>query len=670
FKPYKYNNKLDQYFITVKSTNNIHEIYFKKNGDLHLLTNTHSGHITVKPNGSITSTSNWLTESSSDLNNTALQIYFDENKPYSTLNKSKSNKNTSLEWLEKGHPYVIEKKIQDHAYAFSIKDFKKEKSGYTVLCNNTIIRRKGNTFYHVIIPANSLCLYIAQNKILVGTFNGVFEYNLELKQTNHFLQDQIVSKIFQDKVGSLWFSTIENGLFFSQNLNLNKFLIFDKVTPSKLFFNGSNLAIVDMNKKKLALLNTDSKKLVKLFSPVYMNSENIGSTIPEMNKYLDPSSKYHWTVNKPGVQNNYYLSLPHPYIDYFVYNKGIKGIKGKKIRSVDSPFLGINYINCCAKISNDQLLVGTEKGVYLFNINASKTSFDNHEKLESIPSLNIFKMVRFENEILLLTSEGIWIYKVKEQLFSKIKTNLNVSNLREISVESKDAAWLYDYNRVYKIKMQNSSYELTNYTHRLVIDDSRLLSIAVKNDVIYFGTTSGLYFLREKFMENPYRNLKADFKIDSVQISSKFVKTQKQIPSTLYINENFTVYYSLIRFDHYRTFQFEYTIDGKKWLEGNPNSLSLNFQNPGNYKIQIRLKEKPAQILYSFTLNIKKPFVQTIWFYCIEFSLVILIFIAIFKWYLVITNRKKSKELDQLKLELKLLTSSMNPHFTFNTINS
>lgn len=122
--------------------------------------------------------------------------------------------------------------------------------------------------------------------------------------------------------------------------------------------------------------------------------------------------------------------------------------------------------------------------------------------------------------------------------------------------------------------------------------------------------------------------------------------------------------------------------DEKAWSEvksTRQTTFSIGNLIPGTYTFEVIAKKEsskwdeqnPAQ----FTFTIRRPYYQTWWFR----GLLFLIFLGVaYAFYRAVTNRRRQREREQmmqnkaekLTLEHQALYAMMNPHFTFNALQS
>lgn len=115
---------------------------------------------------------------------------------------------------------------------------------------------------------------------------------------------------------------------------------------------------------------------------------------------------------------------------------------------------------------------------------------------------------------------------------------------------------------------------------------------------------------------------------------------------------------------------FEYRFTGGRfnmnWERSGPVILSGPLQAGDNARLEVRYRERPKE-LYTYHFYVpeayyQKPVFKTILYAGIAMLLMLGVFIFI--------TRKRKRELNRRKLEMKTLYAQLNPHFMFNALSS
>ena len=138
------------------------------------------------------------------------------------------------------------------------------------------------------------------NHFWVGHNNGgVYIYNFEGKIVNHFLKTESVSQLFKDRGNNYWISTLDNGIFLINNINLQFITVEDK---QRLRINS--LEVVD-NKLFIGTYDGDIYQL--------KNSSQI-------EKYYTSITRREATIYKSKISGNTYFAS-----DNFASGRTISG---------------------------------------------------------------------------------------------------------------------------------------------------------------------------------------------------------------------------------------------------------------------------------------------------------------------------------------------------------
>lgn len=199
-------------------------------------------------------------------------------------------------------------------------------------------------------------------------------------------------------------------------------------------------------------------------------------------------------------------------------------------------------------------------------------------------------------------------------------------------------------------------------------------------DELVISCHSSLYRYKVKNLVSSYQR-QIQLKIDQINIDDQEVKFCKEAKICLDHYENdIKVNFSAnnLLFKEYNKYAFKIENQINNWNNlGEKGEIKLFQLKPGTYNIWIKGRNLVTGIAFKpilFTIVIQKPFWQTIWFILgvtllISFSLIIFV-----RWRVIKKQRKKQVQLkldnELLEAKMNTLRAQMNPHFTFNAINS
>lgn len=222
-----------------------------------------------------------------------------------------------------------------------------------------------------------------------------------------------------------------------------------------------------------------------------------------------------------------------------------------------------------------------------------------------------------------------------------------------------------------------ASYDGRNFTHYTPENGfplNEILSILVKGDDVFLGTSQGLYICRN------YRTKKdlpiPDVKFTSFKYGDSIIKPcdTMTIP---YNNNPLIINFTAVEYIRQEYILYEYRIGKGSWYEIKTGSLPLTSLSPGTYTINVRAKHKTTSKVSrteSITVIVLPPFWQRWWFagLCVLFTTLCS--------YLLISGRiKRIKQKEKIRiqrytrlLQLKQQATNalMSPHFIFNALNS
>lgn len=505
-----------------------------------------------------------------------------------------------------------------------------------------------------------------------------------------FLKDKEVSSVLVDNENGIWFTTLNNGVYYlpSREIKTLPFpsLRSDNVlavaaTPHYLCLSTEEDALIAFEKKSMTHAftlklpdNNTSLKLIyhpvdqslicgtydlcRFFDENTKNSHAIKSARIKYSGRMDRAIKsliagkgeYFWAGTYTGLykfnkDSITYLSNASDEWEKTVYaifenedkSLWLGTLNGLwKYRNGEYEYFGKNNtvlshrINALYKNSNS-LFIGTKGfGLIILDLNDFSTKIINTSN--GLASNSISSIVEYKNELWIGTNKGI----------NKIAFNKQ----KEISISRLDV----------------SSGLINNEINQLLMDDS----------ILYIATRHGINYLNIDRIE--WAEAKPKLHIQTIKINNKDTLILPGYHLN-YKQNNISFSYIGISYKSRKNILYKYQLYPleQKWEETNFNNINYFNLAPGNYQFRIKALNSSgtwSDVNETISFSIASPFWQKWWFYLIVLSfIVIFIFLSIQKILFKIRNENR------LRMELKTFMSKtvatqINPHFIFNSFNS
>lgn len=333
-----------------------------------------------------------------------------------------------------------------------------------------------------------------------------------------------------------------------------------------------------------------------------------------------------------------------------------------------------------SSFNNEQWFGSYSSGLYVSNNNSFKKINFIENQIKELKTVS-------GNQMLIGTNSGN-VYVAKPSGDTLLITKTFLSNQVIIGntisfIEEYNGTYFIGTNKGISIIKRDSFYKFINQSEGLS-DIQFTSSIKDKTGNIYIGTTNRLLKINANALLNINNNLNNKISLQYLKLSSeKYLNTDSLLNISLTLN--YTQNELEFSFENINLFNpsknlYRNKIIGlsESWTEFSPdNKILLRSLRPGNYTLIIEGKNignGNTLIPLSITFTIAPPFWKTKLFYlAIAFALGLLLYIIYSLRIKSIRKREKEKaelanKLSETRLEA--LRAQMNPHFTFNAINS
>ena len=585
-----------------------------------------------------------------------LLIYDDGIHPYSMRDTTRKDKkiyvvNDSGQWILAGNTEHKVKQFEGVTHS--------EKYGsktYLSFSRYLIVKDKGIKSKELGVEILDFSAF--EEGIVVATLRGIYFLDRELRIRAHFLKEISISSVLEDEDGGFWFSTLGKGIYYAPNIYAGKIIGSEDYFPTKLHFINGGLICSDNNIRTVIYGENEFFELGKIIrlGDLYRNLEDYKGKPEVLQKYL----------GRPSKDDNYDIdnySVSDREIQIHGYGKNIRVLKNQSTFTMRVDTLPI-ILNSC-QVSDSTALLGTEKGVFEFLMpnkitSSKKFNFLVDKRVNQITDAKHGYIIRLEDKLVYYSNDNdVQYYGYEEGLKNKF--------LNGVYKENDSVLWAYGDDGIDRLYFEDNCLKSKTYKEFDILPNQDVTAFTSNAEKYFVGSSSGVIEIDKSSLT---RELKIDarrFFIDSIQSGNESL----QLGDTIYLkteNKGLNVYFHYT--DYYeKEIKLQYSFGQEtNWQSANKLSLDIPSITYGEYPLKLRLVlDRQKVIVGDYLVIVPTPIYRRIWFLP---SLVLVFGVLFFLLFRARQKRNHRTKTEKLKLEMNLLLTRMNPHFTFNTISS
>lgn len=524
----------------------------------------------------------------------------------------------------------------------------------------------------------------------LATENGVFicDYvNDKMIVKDHIFKGKTITKIIKDRNDNYWFTTLRNGIYVVPNIHLKELKLdfedanitaMSKVGEDKIIFGSSkgSLEIVNINTKERKKLPTYRKNKVFAITPINKDSIIVGyGGFTSLINIDDFSNKNITNFFLTGVKdfsfmekNKFLIACYNMAAEIRLESKEFKERRLGQFRSYTTHFSGGNDRRYVGYVNGTRAYDADFNEIEILHKNKEVFTIDIGETKDGTIWLSTFK-----NGILGIRSDSVHVnYTIENGLLSNLT--------REIKGDG-DNLWISTTNGIQVLNTKTKKFR--NLTRKDGINTYNISDIIPFKNKLFFSSNKGVIEVDKEKVFKETNTLEFDF--TDVLINDKPQELKKSY--SLKSDENKVQFeFQINGFLSEENVQYTYRLSDKKnsdkWNVINQNINQVTFNNlaSGVYEFTLKAtaidnpKNEFSRVI-KFTIAL--PIYKEWWFVFLIFLSGVLII-----WYRFSQRLKTIKKAQEVALEkerlqkelvstkLETLRSQMNPHFTFNALNS
>lgn len=333
--------------------------------------------------------------------------------------------------------------------------------------------------------------------------------------------------------------------------------------------------------------------------------------------------------------------------------------------------------------SKDRVWFGGLQGLGRYTDN--KIVYDNNG--QSLLNTRVTDISETANQMIVVSTRGEGVLFLAEDTIYQIKEadGLASDNILHITIDD-DIIWLSTnkgLNKISFIDYEKFWYEIETYDITDGLVNNEVNETVVLNNELWVGTKKGLSIFKPN--EVGPNSMPPPIYLTGIQGAGSSYAIEQDY-NLAYDQNNFVLNFIGLSYKDPGNLTYQYKMNGVDsiWLTTTNTSVQYTTLPYGQYEFQVKAINHDgfASIeAASVRFKINTPFWHTWWFRLLYVMMIAgVIYLTIRIRVNQITRKAKAEEqqnqkmaemeLKTVEMELKALRAQMNPHFTFNTMNS
>ena len=632
----------------------ITDIVEDSNGDLQISSSTGIGYITVTKQGKT------LRQKPTDGDRICINLLNTNGQYFLSLTHREGSRD-SIVVIYNNKELILPNDISS---SFKSKPIQNGQNFYFAT-GNFLLKYDGKNLTHQPLSGRIWNISLVDDKLWLCTNQkGVIAYD---KNTLKPLDEEKLSGLYitsfvKDSNGQTWATTLKSGLIKFNESNIQELVIRDLKNKNfssietnnkqDIFINWrtdefylGTVAKFNVEKESLNVLSKD----IDLIFPMYYSKRE------DQLLYLKKSNQ---STDLVGSKNAINLLLKTtPEAPYLNGAKLIASIGESKYRFF--------------KEIQDSLFVTSKDRISLFRHGEeSDYSPSEHDLISDIRAYNMSGKTAFIGT----KNKGLIIYNGSQTIQITKNNGLLSNHITAINIPNKDTIYIGTNKGVNRLtRSKNLEYKIDgfiDFTHGL--EEIDILDFALLQDKLWVLTEHKLYSIEiQQFNLEP---IKGSYVSIAYVESGKHRYTTQDINTFDYSDKNIAFQIDKLNFgwNHNDSIYIKLLGLDREWKQATEGLIQYSGLNHGNYNFLIApsREEISGNRMISYPFAIAQPFYLQTWFAILSGLLLML---GSYGWSQLKKKREQQeafKKSEIKRLKMKALMAQINPHFTFNVLNS
>ncbi len=501
------------------------------------------------------------------------------------------------------------------------------------------------------------------------------------------LENKLVNNFLEDNEGNIWVSTYGEGVYCLNNLYLNNYSQKDGLSNNKVTAidkDQSDRIFIGTLDGLNVLEHNHFTEVLNKNNSLYDNMFIFGTKCINDSVYVCCTHKnLYGKISESRYENDklftfrsssFYITKDSKFItggwsnEIYVYSYPPVPVYNSKVFLFGDTAIN-NKVHCIYEDTRNNLWFGTNAGLCRIT-NGEKTFFYENEILET--TIRYITEDR-TNRVWFAGDKGVSNYSLNDSLITNYSfyNEYDLSSSNTLSVDKYNRLWIGNMNGLYIL--DRDSVKVLNTQTGLPSNEILSFRYDTLKNTMWIGTSSGFSSLDITGFDNK-KLLPVNIQIRNVTAKDSVYSDFDNIifePN----RENIHIDFTAINFSYPASVKYQYKLEDE-WINVPNDYINLSSLGKGKYNLEIRGKvintEWGEPKLITFT--VLPTFTETFIFRASIAGLLIfgIVFGAAKRiQYIKAREKEKLDVSNQVNdLKHKALSSMMNPHFIFNSLNS
>ena len=521
----------------------------------------------------------------------------------------------------------------------------------------------------------------------ISTTNGIVKFNINHPSNcKRYFENYNISVILKDNEDNHWIGTLGKGLLLIPNFET--YLIptqngVSKIIPhkNKLLYSTQNDKIFSSLDSKNAfdfqeIFNGNSNHTIEQFELDTLHQKIYFTSNSFKTASIDGklSSELLFAMKElTKIDDQYYGFAASGICGIYKAGKGksewnnrfTKGVKHEQDDHIAGLIANVRGKSVAYNDETKTIYYATNIG--LFAVNATKKDIILWKK----KPLNLSKIVFYNKMIYGLTTTNKLLVIDQNNVVKPILFPIEDNTIQKIKL-IKSSLYLFTNNSIIKYNLDKNIFNKVFNRNA----DNEITDIIEFQNSYLLASSKGIICVN---INDNKKTCIPKFIIENVFVNGKKMPI-KNLDNLTSKENSIDILYSVISFVPNLNKVLYYKINSGNWQTTDDQSriLKLSSLSSGNYKIHFKTAHNNRYSeITSLSIYIKKPFIESIWFYILTAAIVIVFINFFYRREIKKIKKRNQLLIEKMELEknlnqstLKAIKSQMNPHFFYNALNT